>query len=52
MFYDFEKNLGLKIVTLNEYEDKDDPALNDPKLDLQVFDKVIQNTFDGFRSRH
>jgi hypothetical protein len=34
MFLDFEKNLGLKIKALIDYDDDKDQALNDPMLDL------------------
>jgi hypothetical protein len=34
MFHDFEKNLGLKIKALNEYDNDDDQALNNPNMDL------------------
>ena len=47
MFTDFEKNLGLKIKALNEYDDDKDEALNDPNLDHQIFEKVFRNTYSN-----
>lgn len=44
MFKDFEKHLGLKVKVLNEYEDKNDEGLNDPLLDLDIYEKVMKNT--------
>lgn len=52
MFSDFEKNIGLKIKMLNEYDDPENPALHDPNLDLQVFDKVIKNTYEDLKTKH
>lgn len=52
MFHDFEKNLGLKIKALNEYEDDKDQALNDPMVDLLIFDKVFKNTYDKIKTQH
>lgn len=37
MFRDFEKNLGLKLKVLNEYENPDDEANNNPIMDLDIF---------------
>lgn len=52
MFHDFEKNLGLKIKALIEYDDDKDQALNDPMVDLLIFDKVFKNTYNKIKEQH
>jgi len=41
MFNDLEKNFGLRVKALNEYEDANDEALSDPKKDVEIFQQVI-----------
>lgn len=52
MFRDFEKNLGLKLKVLNEYENPDDEATNNPILDLDIYEKVMHNSFMYLQNKH
>jgi len=52
MFNDFEKNLGLKLKPLIEYEDEKELGANDPVLDLKVFEKVFKNTYQNIKQKH
>lgn len=52
MFRDFEKNLGMKLKVMNEYEDKNDEGLNNPMLDLDIYQKRLQDTMKNIQKKH
>ena len=37
MINEAEKNLGLRLQVLNEYEDSNDEAASDPIKDIEIF---------------
>lgn len=52
MINDFERNVGLKLKTLNEYEDENDQAINNPQEDAAIFKHVIKDTYGSLRRAH
>ena len=49
MFNDIEKNFGLRVKVLNEYNDPNDEAKLDPQKDVEIFQEVIKHTYGEIR---
>ena len=52
MFNELERNMGLRLVTLNEVEDPNDELKSDPIKDIEVFQEVCEKTFHDFKKTH
>ena len=52
MFNDLEKNFGLRVKQLNEYEDSEDEAANNPLKDVEIFKEVVKDTYGSLKRKH